>query len=81
MGITKYDEMEMILNSRLWPGDTLCLKKRPKPGETTGFTGYSKFGILTNSQLPLTIYLRPNFLSEERYNSVDELLADGWVVD
>lgn len=75
-------EASMILNERNWPGETLCLKKRPtNSGEKVDVMGYTAFGILTNSRLPLIVYLRPNFIQEQRYPSIDALLNDGWIVD
>jgi hypothetical protein len=77
-----FDDKKMILSESDWPGDTLCLKKRPKPGEATkGVMGYSAFGILTNSRAPFIVLLRPDFEKTMNYDSVDELLADGWIVD
>lgn len=71
------NDKEMIENSILWPGDTLCLKKRDK-----GF--YSAFGVITTtSRPPLTIYLRGprDFEQTKTYDTVDAMLADGWIVD
>lgn len=75
-------DAQMISNERLWPGETLCLKKRPtKPDEKVGVIGYSAFGVITNSRLPLIVYLQPNFITEKRYESIQDLLDDGWIVD
>jgi hypothetical protein len=74
-------EAEMIKHRHMWPGETLCLKKRPKSGELTGVMGYAAYGILTSNMLPLIVYLRPNFVVEQRYATVEALLDDGWIVD
>jgi hypothetical protein len=71
----------MIRDPNRWPGETLCLKKRPKEGEKTGVMGYSAYGVITTPDLPITIYLRPDFIAAVKYNSVEELLAAGWLVD
>lgn len=77
----KAQEARMIKTPSAWPGETLCLKKRPKEGEKSGIMGYTEYGILTNNQLPLIVYLQPNFVVERRYDTVDALLDDGWIVD
>lgn len=74
-------ELQLIKNMKRWPGWALCMKKRPKPSEKTGIMGYSAFGIITTSQLPLVIYLQPEFDTEVRYNTIEEALDDGWMVD
>lgn len=71
----------MIANMRCWPGETLCMKKRPKPGEQVGVMGYSAFGVIANNRLPIIVYLQPNFIEEQHYDSIEALLNDGWIVD
>jgi len=47
------EDKKMVRNERLWPGETLCLKKLPKPGEKVGVMGYSEYGVITNSREPV----------------------------
>jgi hypothetical protein len=72
---------DMVLNPNTWSGEMLCMKKRPKAGEPVGVMGYSTFGVITAARLPIVIYLRENFVETMTYNSLDELIADGWIVD
>lgn len=83
MDMTKdqLSDAQMIANKRMWPGETLCMKKQPKPGEKVGVMGYSEFGVITTNKLPIIIYLRPNFVREQKYDSIEALLDDGWIVD
>lgn len=69
-----------------WHGETLCLKKRPTGGEKAGVMGYSAFGVIVNKLEPVTIYLRgedhaDDFKETKQYANIDEMLADGWIVD
>jgi hypothetical protein len=81
MTITREMELEMIRNPNLWPGETLCLKQRPKPGDKVGFMGYVAYGVLTSTRLPLAIYLQPDFIAERVYPTAEAMLDDGWIVD
>lgn len=85
MPITKIDDAAMMRNPRRWPGETLCLKQKDKPGEHN-IMGYRAFGIITNGAEPVTIYLRgdgPNddWEKTQQYETFEKLLDDGWVVD
>lgn len=75
------DDKELILNRAKWPGETLCMKRRGKEGEKVGVMGYAAFGVLTNNRAPFIIYIEPNYIKEQKYNSIDEMLADNWMVD
>lgn len=79
--IDRKAEAQIISDERSWSGETLCLKRLPKPGEKTGVMGYAAFGIITSSQLPISVWLRPNFAREQLYDTVDALLDDGWITD
>ena len=84
---TRDDELNMMRNKDEWPGETLCLKKVPKPGEKKGAMGYSTFGIITNASLPVTIYLRDaedrkrDFSETAVYPTFEAAFEDGWIVD
>lgn len=71
----------MIRDENRWPGETLCLKRKAREGEKNGVMGYAAFGVITTSRPPLIVYLREDFVREERFDSVEDLLAAGWVVD
>jgi hypothetical protein len=73
---------EMIKNKSAWPGETLCLKKRLLPGEVRNSSfGYTTFGVILDNQFPISILIQPDFAEEYSYNTLDNLLADGWIVD
>lgn len=77
------DDRDYILQGG-W--ETCCLKKKPKEGERTPPMGYVAYGVITDPRAPLTVYLRgetprDDFKAVERYDSVDAMLAEGWVVD
>lgn len=75
------DDREMILRQHLWPNKTtLPLTNRNRKNE-----GESRLGFL-RIENPLTvynglIYRDPATLPTIQYASVDDLLADGWIVD
>lgn len=80
--MSELDDKSMIQTESLWPGETLCLKKMLKEGEQQkGIFPYSAYGVITQGRPPYDVYLRPEFGKVERYNSVEELLAAGWIVD
>lgn len=86
MTITKDQEIKMITDRSRWPGETLCLKKRPTNGEKASIMGYSAFGVLTADRAPFTVWLRgecgkDDFKTKTVYDSLDALIADGWMVD
>lgn len=85
---TREKELAMIMNHEKWPGDTLCLKRRPGPGEKSGVMGYTAFGVIASSRAPLTVYLRGarDFEKTMRYDTAEAMMAeammaDGWEVD
>ena len=75
-----FDDREFITNGR-WSGQTCCLKKRPKSGEKTGVMGYSDFGVITRHRPPYDIYRQEDGSLAAHYETIDELLEDGWIVD
>lgn len=75
-----FNDRDFILNSREWSGDCCCLKKRPLPGEEVPGMGYTDYGVITTSRFPLDVWRRDGTLAA-RYNTVDELLEAGWIVD
>lgn len=74
-------DKQMIQAESMWPGETLCLKKKPTGEEKAGVMGYSMFGVIVTSEEPISIYLQPDFAAVRTYDTIDELLADGWMVD
>ncbi len=78
---TREKELRLIKNRYLWPGETLCMKRKPREGEKPGPFGYVAYGIITNNQPPLRVYLQPDFVSEENFDSAEEMLDAGWMVD
>ncbi len=74
-----FDDRDFILKGR-WSGQTCCLKKRPKPGEKAGVTGYSDFGIITNNLFPIDVWRDDGSLAGN-YKTIDDLLEAGWIVD
>lgn len=67
--------------------ETCWVKKRPSGDEKPDFMGYSAFGIIYEVSKPMIIYLRDDndprrdFSSVKEYETVDAMLADGWIVD
>lgn len=76
----KFDDRAFIMNEKLWAGETCCLKKLPQPAEKLGVTGYADFGVITTSRFPIDVWRRDGSLAGH-YGTIDELLADGWIVD
>jgi hypothetical protein len=77
-----FNDRVWIMDKGKWLADYLCLKKRGKPKEP------DEFGVILSSKLPMIVYLRaPNFdpqkdfMKTARYDSYDDLIADGWRVD
>lgn len=65
--------------------DSFCVKKRRLPGETDRM-GYTAFGVIFSRKRPIEIYLRSmdggaDFAKTKKYNDLDAMLADGWIVD
>jgi len=84
----RFDDRKFLLSQYAWRGDrTNCVKQRPKKGEKAGVTGYKAFGVITSLGPPVTVYLRDmsreegDFKQTKQYDSVDALLADGWIID
>lgn len=79
----RFVDKDFILGGR-W--ETCCLKQRPKDGEPKPATGYVAYGVITSSRPPITVYLRgedpkDDFRRTKSYETVDDLLQDGWIVD
>jgi hypothetical protein len=80
-----FNDRVWIMDSGRWNGDTLCLKKIAKKEDKCP-DGYSMFGVILSSKLPMIVYLRGldpknDFVKTARYDSYDDLIADGWRVD
>lgn len=78
-----FAEKAMMTNPRRWPGETLCLK-RPREAITAEFS--ERYGVITSNQEPVVVYLRgeteeDDFKRTKIYDTFDELIEDGWVVD
>lgn len=72
----QFDDREFILRGD-W--QTCCVKKR-------GVKDYDAFGVLVNTREPVEIYLRgddpaDDFKAVKKYDTVDDMLSDGWIVD
>lgn len=68
------NDREMILRPHLWPQNPLVVKKRY--GDQNGFMRQSEGGY--------TVAVGRGIISDREnvtYNNVDDLLADGWLVD
>jgi len=79
------DEL-FILDDRRWHGETLCVKKYPTGDEEARFMGCSAFGVITSSREPVTVWLRgenplDDFKRQVHYDTHDQMMDDGWVVD
>lgn len=89
MSEEQFDDAKMIRGEQRWGGETLCLKKRPLPGEPRPPMGYTAFGIITQPAKDgrtIVVYLRgdgkhADFARTKYYSTVEEMLAAGWVVD
>jgi hypothetical protein len=77
----------MIRDNSEWPGGSFCVKRRPKDGEKpVGCMGYMAYGVIFRCGTPIEIHLRDydprrDFQTSQRYDTVDAMLADGWIVD
>ena len=71
------DDLEMIQRLHLWPGGYLCLVKRPQ-------TRIDDYGFILKES-PLVIFLGNVFNGgtgeTKTYESPEEIIADGWLVD
>ena len=72
-------DKSIVHNPQTWPGETLCLKRY-------GVGQYLGFGVILNSEEPVTIYLRGDHPGEDfkltkQYPTFDDMFNDGWVVD
>lgn len=82
-----YNHKEMILNPDRWPRGAILPMVRPNEKETFG----KELGIIYNSDLNIVRLINMFGLPETAYelnrtpcivyDSIDELLADGWTVD
>ena len=86
------DERERTLLERMvhddstWPGESFCVKQKPKPGEKEDSLYYKAFGCIFKRGTPIEIHLRDfdpakDFIKSTTYDSVDAMIADGWIVD
>lgn len=80
--INERELMEKLLHK----SEPFCLKKKPVGDEKPGPLHYTAFGVICSRQLPLEVYLRgdgpaDDFKRSVKYDSIDALMADGWVVD
>lgn len=71
-----FDDRALILDESRWPGELLCLKKANRKG----FGDSQDFGIITTSRFPVDVWTHEGAFIKQ-YASVDELLADDWIVD
>ena len=78
----KGDDRYMVLNPQHWPmRQGLCMKQRNEDGQ------YVRFGVLVKTvsrDRPKRILLRIRVFNSSEildYEDVDQLLADGWIVD
>ena len=76
----QFSDREFITNGR-WSGQTCCLKKRAKPGEKAGFTGYADFGVITTNRAPYDVWRQEDGSLAGHYETIDALLEAGWLVD
>ncbi len=80
----RFDDAKMLRDKRRWPGETLCVKKYARGDEPRGFAGYSAFGVVTQPAKDgrqIVIYLREDFVRTMTYETVEDMLEAGWVVD
>jgi hypothetical protein len=80
-----FNDRVWIMDKGRWTGDVLCLKRIAKKEDKCP-NGYSAFGVILSPKLPMIIYLRgldpkEDFKLTARYDSIDDLIADGWRVD
>jgi hypothetical protein len=66
----------MMSDVSTWPGDYLHLKK---PEAVAAGSGADAFGLLSGSDLLTVLSFEGQAI--KRYDSLDALIADGWVVD
>jgi len=77
--ITTHNHVEMIKRQHLWPLDYVLPVKRWRKGELdTGLIFDGKITTVVQANLFMVEYSTGPDLT---YNSVEELVADGWVVD
>ncbi len=80
----RLDDAKMIRGLRRWPGETLCVKKYARGDEPKGVMGYSAFGVMTQPAKDgrqIVVYLREDFVRTMTYQTVEDMLEAGWVVD
>lgn len=84
-----FDDIKFLSNPANWPGQeerrekVCCVKKLPRNMNS----GYSKYGVVLSivGEAPTTVLVREGasdtFSGKEEYESVEEMVADGWIVD
>jgi hypothetical protein len=72
-----FSDLDFISNKAAWPNGVCCLLKETSSGR--------EFGFLQASDIQLTVNLgmiwEGGTGETKTYNSVEELLSDGWLVD
>lgn len=72
------DETELLTafvqDTSKWPGETFCVKQRGRDGR------YRAFGNVTKPGLPITVH-DAFFAKTAIYDTVTDMINDGWIVD
>ena len=78
--MNEQDDLTMMKDKNMWPGDVLCLKRSIKYTPNTGFLTHVSPQIAIGNIFDV-IYDGAEVTEVKSYNSFEELIADGWRVD